>query len=100
VSLFLATIRGYIYRHTDYWEGFKKYAFEMGSRARIYILGFIKICSGTQKLIVGDTQRQYGDLMSLLLFFKNKESRLTTEFLSLRSGHHKWKMPRNKHPCH
>jgi hypothetical protein len=46
-----------------------KYAVEMGSGAIIYIPSFIKIGSGIQKLILGDTQthRQHGDLISLLL---------------------------------
>jgi hypothetical protein len=45
-----------------------KYAVEMGSGAMIYIPSFIKIGSGIQKLIGGDsqTQRQYGDHISLL----------------------------------
>jgi hypothetical protein len=33
-----------------------KYAVEMGSGAMIYIPGFIKIGSGIQELIGGDTQ--------------------------------------------
>jgi hypothetical protein len=47
-----------------------KYAVEMGSGAMIYIPSFINIGSGNQKLI-GDTQtqRQQGDLISLLLYF-------------------------------
>jgi hypothetical protein len=49
----------------------------MDSGAVIYIPSFIMIGSGIQKLIRGDTQRhthrQKGDLISLLLFFKNKE---------------------------
>jgi hypothetical protein len=28
---------GYTYRHTQYWDGFKKYAVKMGSGAMIYI---------------------------------------------------------------
>jgi hypothetical protein len=49
-----------------------KYAVEMGSGAMIYTSGFIKIGSGIQKLIVGDTQtqRQHSYLISLLQFFK------------------------------
>jgi hypothetical protein len=39
----LATIRGYTCRHTDWWEGFMTYAFEMGSGASIYIPSFIKM---------------------------------------------------------
>jgi hypothetical protein len=46
----------YTYRHKDWCEGFMKYAFEMGSDAEIYIPSFIKIDSGIQKLIRGDTQ--------------------------------------------
>jgi hypothetical protein len=45
-----------------------KYAVEMGSGAMIYVQSFIKICSGIQKLIVGDslTLRQRGGRISLL----------------------------------
>jgi hypothetical protein len=48
-----------------------KYSVEMSS-------SFTKIGSGIQKLIEGDTQthRQHGDRISLLYFFRNKESRL------------------------
>jgi hypothetical protein len=35
-----------------------KYAVEMGSVTMVYIPGFIKIGSGIQKLIAGDTQTQ------------------------------------------
>jgi hypothetical protein len=57
-----------------------KYAVEMGSNAIIYIPDFIKIGSGIQKLLGGihmqtHRQRQQGDLISLILFFQNKESR-------------------------
>jgi hypothetical protein len=47
-----------------------KYAVEVGSGATIYIPSFIKIGSGIQKLIRGDTQthRQHGDI-NLPLFF-------------------------------
>jgi hypothetical protein len=40
----------------DWWEGFFNQAVEMGSGAVIYIPSFIKIGSGIQKLIGGDTQ--------------------------------------------
>jgi hypothetical protein len=56
-----------------------KYAVEMGSGAMIYILSFIKTGSGIQKLIRRihrETHIQHGDLISLLLFFQNKESGL------------------------
>jgi hypothetical protein len=48
----------------------------MGSGAVIYVPSFIKIGSGIQKLIGGDTEtdRQQRDLISLL--FQNKGSRL------------------------
>jgi hypothetical protein len=57
-----------------------KYAAEMGSGAMIHIR-FIKIGSGIQKLIRGDshTERQHGDGISLLSLFQNKESRLKKE---------------------
>jgi hypothetical protein len=49
-----------------------KYAVEIGSSAMIYIPSFVKIGSGSQKLIGEDTQthRQRGYRISLLLFFK------------------------------
>jgi hypothetical protein len=57
-----------------------KYAIEMGSGAMIYMLRFIMIGSGIQKLIGGNSQthRQHGDRISLLSFFPNKEIRLKT----------------------
>jgi hypothetical protein len=62
-----------IHRHTDRWEGFMKYVVEMGSGALIYIPSFIKIGSGIQKLFGGggdsQTNREQGDLISLLYFF-------------------------------
>jgi hypothetical protein len=45
----LARIGGYTYRHTDQWEGFMKYAIEVGSGAMIYIPSFIKTRSVIQK---------------------------------------------------
>jgi hypothetical protein len=50
-----------------------KYAVEMGSGAMIYIPSFIKIGSGSQKIIGrgytdAQTNRQQGDRISLLLF--------------------------------
>jgi hypothetical protein len=42
----------------------------MGSGAVIYVPSFIKIGSGVQKLIGGDTHGQQRDLISLLNFFK------------------------------
>jgi hypothetical protein len=54
-----------------------KYAVQTGSGAMICISSFIKIGLGIQKFM-GDlqTHRQHGDLISLLLFFLNKESGL------------------------
>jgi hypothetical protein len=55
-----------------------KYAVEMSSGVMIYIPSFIKIGSVIQNLMWGDTQkyRQHGDHISLLSFFRNKESGL------------------------
>jgi hypothetical protein len=59
-----------------------KYTVVMGSDAMIYMRSFIKIGSGIKKLLGGgihiqkQTHRQQGDLISLLLFFQHKESRL------------------------
>jgi hypothetical protein len=49
-----------------------KYAVDIGSGAMIYIPSFVKIGSGIQKLMRGDTQkyRQHGDRISLFSFFK------------------------------
>jgi hypothetical protein len=46
----------------------------MGSGAMICIPIFIQIVSGIQKSMKMGLHRQQGDLISLLLFFKNKES--------------------------
>jgi hypothetical protein len=54
---------GYTYRHTDWWEGFKKYAVEMGSGVMKNIRNFIKTGSGVQKIIrdgYTDTQTDGG----------------------------------------
>jgi hypothetical protein len=56
-----------------------KYGVEMGSGVMIYIPSFVKIGSGILKLTGGgdsQTNGQHGDLVSLLLFFQNKGSRL------------------------
>lgn len=54
----------------------------MGSGVMIYVPSLIKIGSSNQQLIEGDTQThcQQGDLISLLLFFQNRESRLIKMF--------------------
>jgi hypothetical protein len=74
--------KGYIYRQTDRREEFIKYAVEMGSGPMIYTPSFINIGSVIQNLIGVDTEthRQKGDLISLLPFFQNKESRLKNTF--------------------
>jgi hypothetical protein len=58
-----------------------KYAVEMGSVAVIYIPIFIKTGSGIQKMIGRDSQthRGQGNLISLLSFFQNRESRIKTQ---------------------
>jgi hypothetical protein len=59
------------HKHADLWEGFMKYAVEVGSDAMIYVPRFIKIGSGIQKLMQrGNTHIdtwQRGD-PSLILF--------------------------------
>jgi hypothetical protein len=54
----------YTYRHTDGWEGFMKYAIEMGPGATITIPNFIKTGSGIQMLMglggAGPTDMQTG----------------------------------------
>jgi hypothetical protein len=54
------------------------YAIEMGPGSMINIPSFKKIGSGIQKLI-GGIHRQHGDLISPLLFFQNKVSRLNKD---------------------
>jgi hypothetical protein len=52
-----------------------EYAIEMDSSAVMYIPSFIKIGSGIQKLMGGDSQshRQHGARIRLLSFFQKKE---------------------------
>jgi hypothetical protein len=47
----LATIGLYSYRHTNWWQGFIKYAIETDWGVMIYIPSFIKIDSSIQKLV-------------------------------------------------
>jgi hypothetical protein len=76
---------------------FVNYAIETRSDAIIYIPSFIKIGSGIQKLlgeihIQSDrhthththTHTEEGDLISLLLVFQNKESRLEKVIVAFR----------------
>jgi hypothetical protein len=49
----------------------------VASNGTTFILNFMKTCHLVQKLKGGDTQRQHGDLISLLFFLK-KESKLNT----------------------
>jgi hypothetical protein len=58
-----------------------KYAVRMGSGTMKHIPSLIEIVSGIQKLIGGETHRQHGDHISLLLLFQNKESKLKTWML-------------------
>jgi hypothetical protein len=56
-----------------------KYAIEKSLDGMIYIPNFMKTGSGIQKLLWSihiQKHRQRSDVISLLLFFKNKESRL------------------------
>jgi hypothetical protein len=73
-SRFLATLGDYTYIRLDWWE----YAADMSLGDMIYIPTFINTGSAFQKLMVGHTDRQHGDRISLLLFFfQNSECRLT-----------------------
>jgi hypothetical protein len=59
-----------------------KYAVELGSCVTMYTSSSIKTGSGIQKLMgEGDSQthRQHGGLVSLFLFFQNKESWLNDD---------------------
>jgi hypothetical protein len=56
--------------------GLIKYGVEMGSGAMLRQPSFIKICSNIQKLIGVYNNRQQGDLIRLLSFFRNKENSL------------------------
>jgi hypothetical protein len=67
-----ATIGRYIYRYTDWWEIFMKYAVEMGSGAMMYVPSFIQIGSAIQMLIRGDTQTAWGSHKPIFLFWKNR----------------------------
>jgi hypothetical protein len=62
-----------------------KHAFEMGSGAMIYIRSFMKIGSGIQKLTAEGIHkhRQHGELIDLLYFYQNKESRLKRIVISV-----------------
>jgi hypothetical protein len=70
------TIGAYTYRHTDWWEGFLKYAIEMGAGAMIETQSFLKIGSAIRKLIHRHTECMEINRTCLFLFFQNKESRL------------------------
>jgi hypothetical protein len=55
-----------------------KHAVELGSGAMAYVPSLLKIGSGIQKLLKGDTEThmQHGDCVSLLLLLQNKGNRL------------------------
>jgi hypothetical protein len=53
--------KGLTYRHTDWWEGFRKYAAEVVSEATINTPYFIKTGSGLLKLI-----GEYADIQTAL----------------------------------
>jgi hypothetical protein len=76
----LATKGGYTYRHTEWWEGFTKYAVDMGSDAMIYIPSFIKIGSGIQKLTKGDTQTARWSHKPTFLISKTKGRLMRSPF--------------------
>jgi hypothetical protein len=49
----LAPTEGYAYRHTDWWEGFMKYAVEIGLVAILFIPSFTNIGSAIKNLMGG-----------------------------------------------
>jgi hypothetical protein len=49
LSRCLATVKGGHIQTANWWEGFKKYAVEVGSGAMMYELSFITTGSGIQK---------------------------------------------------
>jgi hypothetical protein len=51
--LYGVTPQEHTYKHTDWWEGFFKYAVEMGSVAMIYIPSSIKAVPKLRKLVAG-----------------------------------------------
>jgi hypothetical protein len=61
-----------------------KYAVEMGSGAMIYMPSFMYIGSGIENLVRGIHRQtdSNGDLVRLLLFCRNKHSRLKTNILT------------------
>jgi hypothetical protein len=58
---------GYAYRDTDRWEGFIKYAVEMGSGAMMYIPNFIKTGSGIHELTGNSQTHRHTDRMEIAL---------------------------------
>jgi hypothetical protein len=61
------------------------YAVQMGPSGLMYISSFMKTDSAIQKLLGGihiQTYRQQGDLISLHLFYQNKESRLMIRYMT------------------
>jgi hypothetical protein len=77
----LATIRGTYIQTQRVIGGIYEVRRWDGLRCHDRQIKFHKIGSGIQKLI-GEIHRQKGDLISLLLFFQNKESRLIKVKLS------------------
>jgi hypothetical protein len=55
-----------------------KYASEMGSGAMNHIPSFLEIGSAIEKLMGGGIYKEYGDLISLILRFQTKKSRIKT----------------------
>jgi hypothetical protein len=85
LSRCLATIGGYTYRHTDWWEGIFNEAVEMGS---VYVPSFIKIGSGIQKFIEDTQTHTHTATWSHepTLFFQNKENSNKINWLTLKGS--------------
>jgi hypothetical protein len=68
--------KGYTYGHAVWWDGFVKHAVEMDLSAMMYIPRSIKDGSRIQKLMGrGYTDKEHGNLISILLFFETRKSR-------------------------
>jgi hypothetical protein len=59
-----------------------KYVVEKGSGVMIYVPSFIRIGLGIRKFLSG-TRRQQDGVISLFVFFRNKESRLSKNGIKL-----------------
>jgi hypothetical protein len=78
VEVYLRNLRGCNVGIID-GRDFFNYTVDMDSRVLIYVSSFIQIGSDINGGVHKETLGQHGDLISLLLFFQNKESMLKKE---------------------